>query len=105
MLTGERPPVRVPGIVERTLVKWIALRAPLPWPHGLPTTRDLDQRRGGTSPADFASDLADVIALIERADRIDTTGHAHPAFGPLSHAEWMRWAYLHTDHHLRQFGA
>ena len=25
------------------------------------------------------------------------------AFGPLTDAEWMRWGYLHMDHHLRQF--
>jgi len=29
----------------------------------------------------------------------------HPIFGWMSEASWMRWAYLHTDHHLRQFGA
>jgi hypothetical protein len=29
----------------------------------------------------------------------------HPIFGRMSEAAWMRWAYLHTDHHLRQFGA
>jgi hypothetical protein len=29
---------------------------------------------------------------------------AHPIFGRMTEAEWMRWGYLHTDHHLRQFG-
>jgi uncharacterized protein DUF1569 len=28
----------------------------------------------------------------------------HPAFGPMTRTHWMRYAYLHTDHHLRQFG-
>ncbi len=28
----------------------------------------------------------------------------HPYFGNLTKWEWMRWAYLHADHHLRQFG-
>jgi len=26
-------------------------------------------------------------------------------FGRLSDAAWLRWGYLHMDHHLRQFGA
>jgi len=28
----------------------------------------------------------------------------HPIFGQMTRAEWLRWGYLHTDHHLRQFG-
>ena len=28
----------------------------------------------------------------------------HPIFGHVSEAAWLRWAYLHMDHHLRQFG-
>jgi hypothetical protein len=32
-------------------------------------------------------------------------GKAHPLFGRMSDADWLRWAYLHADHHLRQFGA
>ena len=35
----------------------------------------------------------------------DCSRPPHPIFGPLSHAAWLRWAWLHTDHHLRQFGA
>ena len=29
----------------------------------------------------------------------------HPLFGRMSEAAWLRWGYLHVDHHLRQFGA
>jgi hypothetical protein len=29
---------------------------------------------------------------------------AHGVFGLMSLADWQRWAYKHTDHHLRQFG-
>jgi len=28
----------------------------------------------------------------------------HPLFGTMRRGSWMRWAYMHTDHHLRQFG-
>jgi hypothetical protein len=28
----------------------------------------------------------------------------HPFFGPMSREDWLRWGYLHADHHLRQFG-
>ena len=29
---------------------------------------------------------------------------SHPMFGPMTPEDWMRWGYLHADHHLRQFG-
>ena len=29
---------------------------------------------------------------------------AHPFFGAMSSSAWLRWGYLHMDHHLRQFG-
>jgi len=30
---------------------------------------------------------------------------SHPILGGMSDAAWLRWGYLHMDHHLRQFGA
>jgi hypothetical protein len=32
-------------------------------------------------------------------------GRVHPIFGRMSEAAWLRWGWLHADHHLRQFGA
>ena len=29
---------------------------------------------------------------------------AHPFFGRMSRGDWLRYACLHTDHHLRRFG-
>ena len=28
----------------------------------------------------------------------------HGNFGTMSVRDWQRWAYRHTNHHLRQFG-
>jgi hypothetical protein len=56
---------------------------------------------------DFAADVAQLEALLESAvTRIGTADcPAHPIFGRMSEAAWLRWGYLHVDHHLRQFGA
>ena len=33
------------------------------------------------------------------------TGSRGPfLIGQMSYLDWMRWGYVHTDHHLRQFG-
>ena len=51
--------------------------------------------------------LADKKEVLERftAPAKNVEFHPHPFFGDMSEAEWMRWGYLHCDHHLRQFGA
>jgi hypothetical protein len=51
-------------------------------------------------------DLAQLEALLERitAQAKTLDGRWHPIFGRMSDAAWLRWGYLHMDHHLRQFG-
>src|SRR5262249_40506669 len=110
VLMGERSTALVDSPLPRPLMKWIALYAPVRWPAGLPTTPDLDQDVGGTQPGDFAADIAALAALLDaiashashRRGRFD--GQLHPLFGRMSESAWLRWAYLHADHHLRQFG-
>lgn len=95
-------------VANRTIVKWIALYAPARWPRGVRTRPEIDQvRGGGTLPAQFADDVAALAALLEAVatDRHFFDGRPHPIFGRLSPGAWLRWGYLHTDHHLRQFGA
>jgi hypothetical protein len=106
MVLGEKPVSQATNLLERTIVKWIALYLPLPWPAGILTRPELDQQLGGTRPGDFAADVAELEALLElipeQPKRFD--GRPHPRFGRMSSAAWLRWAYLHMDHHLRQFG-
>jgi hypothetical protein len=92
-------------ILSRTLVKWIALRLPLKWPPGIKTPPEVDQEIGGTKPVEFGRDRRELEALMERFAQSKSQGlQPHPFFGRLSDEEWQRWAYLHMDHHLRQFG-
>jgi Protein of unknown function (DUF1569) len=92
---------------HRTIVKWIALYAPVPWPAGILTRPEIEQGVGGTCPGDFATDVVDLVTLVERFAIRDSEFEwpPHPIFGPLSEKGWLRWGYLHMDHHLRQFGA
>jgi len=102
---GERPMDLRITFFSRTVVKWIALRAPVPWAKGIRTGRTVDARRDGTRPADFARDLAAVEEITGRfVERSAAMPMPHPLFGKLTPEEWLRWAYKHTDHHLRQFG-
>jgi hypothetical protein len=106
MLTGERPTPLAPTPLPKPMMRWIALYLPVRWRAGIPTTPDLDQTVGGTPPADFAADVAELAARLRRiaADPTCPFAAEHPVFGAMSRSAWHRWAYLHTDHHLRQFG-
>ena len=57
-------------------------------------------------PAAFARDLERTVGLLQQlaVAAPDALGDRHPILGPMTRAQWMRWAFLHTDHHLRQFG-
>lgn len=104
---GEKKVAPAGGMYPSKVLKWIALWAPMQWPHGFQTMPELDQQAGGgTSPVEFARDQMELRGLLERFTRQprDYSWQAHPHFGAMSEGEWMRLAYLHADHHLRQFG-
>jgi hypothetical protein len=103
---GERSTHPASTPLPRFMMRWIALYLPVRWPAGIHTTPDLDQDCDGTRPAAFDADLTDLETLVKRVatERRDRAGHLHPIFGEMSESAWLRWAYLHADHHLRQFG-
>ena len=104
---GRKAAKVVGGVLQRTVVKWIALYAPVRWPTELVTVPEVDQQVGGTRPIQFATDLAELSDLFNvfTSGEVEGGSPRHPIFGRLSRSAWLRWGYLHTDHHLRQFGA
>jgi hypothetical protein len=103
---GEMAVSPATGLLQRTVVKWIALHVPLRWPPGIRTRPELDQYVAGTKPGEFAADVARLEALLARitAEPRSFAWAPHPIFGRMSDRDWLRWGYLHMDHHLRQFG-
>ena len=104
-----RPTSGEPGHRARCnapLIKWIALYAPLNWPRGVPTRPEVDQEVGGTKPSHFAADVTQLEMLVEliTTRKGCFTDRRIRSSAPMSDTAWMRWAYLHMDHHLRQFG-
>ena len=104
MASGEKVVTPVAGWLPPVVMKWIALYLPLPWPRGIPTRPELDQLCGGTRPGDFVADLARAEMLLDSLTR-QAAWAPHPIFGNMSRADWLRWGYVHTAHHLKQFGA
>jgi len=107
MATGEKPTASNTSWFRRSILKWIVLYAPVPWPSGISTSPEIDQAVGGTKSTDFAADVAESARLLDviSGQTASLEGRVHPLLGKMSHAAWLRWGYLHADHHLRQFGA
>lgn len=103
---GERTASSASGPLQRTVVKYLAIHIPIRWPRDIHTRPEVEQGVGGTAPADFEADRRLLLATIDRfcVPHPEIGKHDHPIFGPMSIAEWMRWGFLHADHHLRQFG-
>ena len=104
-MMGDKPVSSVATPFSRSVIKWVALRAPMQWPHGVKTMPEVDQEIGGTKPAEFARDRQELEVLMEQfVAREGRNLQPHPMFGCLTPTEWRRWGWLHMDHHLRQFG-
>jgi len=104
MALGREKTLPVKGAMPPQILKLLALWMPMQWPHSLPTVAELERGRPAVEPGRFASDHAGLMAEFDDfvAGRENRT--EHPMLGAMSPREWMRWGYLHTDHHLRQFG-
>jgi hypothetical protein len=101
---GERTAASACSLVNRTLVKWIALHTSLPWPRNVKTRPEVDQTIGGTPPTAFERDRSELLLLMKRFTEPCSSRPHHPIFGPLTEREWQHWGWRHVDHHLRQFG-
>jgi hypothetical protein len=102
---GEHAVAPVPrSAVSRALFKWVALKLPMKWPPRVTTPPEVDQCLGGTPPGDFDADRVGLLQRLDRFARGAGPWGTHPLFGPMTDEDWRRWGYLHSDHHLRQFG-
>lgn len=103
---GTRPVPDVSNWFTRTGLRWFALHVPLRWPKGAQTLPEVDPTRKGTTPTALASDVQRLEDVLSTFMDVASRGQCgpHPLFGTISPTDWLRWGFLHTDHHLRQFG-
>jgi Protein of unknown function (DUF1569) len=100
---GERTVRPVKGLPP-VLVKWMALRSGLRWMKNMRTPPELKRAMAVHCDVNFDELVNVTIEKVERLARESRFAPWHPMFGPMTEADWMRWGYLHADHHLRQFG-
>jgi hypothetical protein len=101
---GELPAEPISLSVPRAVLKAAALWTPVPWRHNFETVPTLKRGTDAMRTGDFEADRAEVLAELERFHEPEQRRVDHAFFGPMTYGDWMRWGWLHTDHHLRQFG-
>jgi hypothetical protein len=98
----ESNPIGTP--IPPAALKAVALWAPIQWKQNFMTIPALKQGTPAMCPGIFEQDLAEALVEMDRFCQPEQTRVDHAFFGAMSYEDWMRWGYLHTDHHLRQFG-
>ena len=101
---GELPNVLVNVPMPRELLKAKALWEPSPWQKNFYTVPVLKVGTPTMQPGAFESDKTEVLVEMERFRQPEQVRVDHSLFGQMSYLDWMRWGFVHTDHHLRQFG-
>jgi hypothetical protein len=99
---GEVELVRTP--MPPAVSKAFALRSGGQWPKGLPTPPQFKIGGSAMETSDFASGQEALMQAFDRFCAAPNLTKDHPFFATMDHPDWMRWGFLHADHHLRQFG-
>jgi len=86
------------------VLKVLSLYAPLPWPRNYASGADPASKQ--LIPEAFEADRSRAITTLRElaAGSGEALVSRHPVFGLMTPSAWRRWAFLHVDHHLRQFG-
>ena len=86
--------------------RWLALHLPLTWAKNIPTLPEIDIMQRSNYTIEFAAEHPRLLKLVEAFCACEDGDllREHPMLGRFSRQDWMRWGYLHADHHLRQFG-
>lgn len=105
MALGLLPVRDVSNPFNRGVMKHLVLLG-LPIPKEVPTLPELDAvKQPPPDPSTFVHHIDELESLLSRlADADPKRPMPHGAFGPMTKKQWGRLAYLHTHHHLKQFG-
>ncbi len=99
-----KPAPDAPSMKQR-IVRSLILNRILKIPQGRPMPEHIAARTQAAGNPEFGAERDALLHAIEAfAAFTGTLNGAHPHFGRMSHADWGRFAWIHLDHHLRQFG-
>lgn len=95
--TGQQP------TLKQRLLKTLVLRLLRKLPKGVKTNPKFLRPETNTTAFEKEQERFRET-LLRFARHPDAIAGKHPFFGSLNTNEWRRFVWMHTDHHLRQFG-
>jgi hypothetical protein len=98
---ADKAPEKKATFFNRTIMKWMVFNVTAP--KGTKTLDGLDMVALGINPDDFNSERQKVKDVFERITASDKF-QLNPFLGELTKEEWGRLCYVHSTHHLKQFG-
>ena len=93
----------IPLPYPANVVKQFALQVTKPWPQSARTIPQLQLDAHGMTHTTFEQDRDTLLGSFDTFCALTNHTRDHPFFGSMEHSDWMRWGYVHADHHLRQF--
>jgi hypothetical protein len=106
MATGQKEVKFTGNAFSTSLMKMLILNG-LPIPKGkIETSPELKPGKRGTPTTDFSNDKNTLIDLINGFEENYPENQiiVHPAFGKMNRTQWGKLMFIHTNHHLKQFG-
>jgi hypothetical protein len=100
----QKPSTKNASLKQR-VVRTLILNGILKIPRGRTMPKHIADQMQAAGQADFEAEKTGLMHALEAFTAFNgTMNGAHPHFGKMSHAEWGSFAWVHLDHHLRQFG-
>jgi hypothetical protein len=92
------------GAIKKKLMKFFLLNVNPPKGKA-ETFPEFNTVNLGIDPPDFEAERTNLKAQIEKFVNASNLIPESAGGGPFSREDWGRLMYVHTDHHLREFGA
>lgn len=100
----QKPSTQRPGL-KQWMLQNLVLGGVVKIPRGRPMPSHIAERMAAAGVASFEAECLRLHHAIEAFASFEgRLNGAHPHFGRMSHPDWGRFAWVHLDHHLRQFG-
>jgi hypothetical protein len=101
----DRPVKQHHRLLRGPQIRWLVLYSGVSWVRNYQTVPEVDVLLKQEVVEDFEAERGKLVRIINRFShcREERLLDKHPFFGKFRREDWMRWGYLHTDHHLRQF--
>ncbi len=100
----QKEAVQAPSLKQR-IIRSLILNGIIKLPQGRPMPKHIADQMAAAGIGEFESEKAGLQQALRTFSAFEgPMNGAHPFFGKMSRKDWGRFAWVHLDHHLRQFG-